>query len=301
MRPRPPLGELERKRVDDIRFLAVFLVLAGSVFAVILAARGDLRPAAACLLAPLLYLAAALTAPLRQLWLQAGLRALIPVVVGVLLGYPLVGAAIGIALAVLLTLGAVRSVRGQDWETLRALEPNEVDPQTAGHVAAFEALGFQQVGAYGFEPDPGRTVVVIVMIGPQGDRWAAVTDVVLEVSSTFGKRVLVTRNSAKSSLPGEFLTNDFRGAEPAELADAHGRALDVLRTRGLEPNPIESARLVELQLALESRCVEWSVRRSRRRVLHDVLESGLGSGQLDASAPALARIEAWLASPAPAV
>jgi hypothetical protein len=138
------------------------------------------------------------------------------------------------------------------------------------------------------------------MIGPQDDRWAAVTDVVLDVSSVFGRRVLVTRNSAESSLPEEFLTNDFRGAEPAELADAHGRALDVLRTRGLEPDPIESSRLVEMQLALERRCVEWSVRSSRRRVLHTVLESALGEGQLDTSAPAVARIEAWLAAPVPA-
>jgi hypothetical protein len=41
MRPHPPLSEVERKRADDIRFLAVFLVLVGAVFAVILAARGD--------------------------------------------------------------------------------------------------------------------------------------------------------------------------------------------------------------------------------------------------------------------
>jgi hypothetical protein len=304
VRPHPPLSEQERKRIDDIRFLAVWLVLAGSVFAVILATRGDVREAAACLLAPLLYLAAALAAPLRQVWLQAGLRAAIPVVVGVLLGYPLIGAALGIGLAVVLMLAVVRSVRGSGWDTVRALEPTDVDPQTAAHVAAFEALGFEQVGAYGFDPEPERTVVVSVLIGPGGDRYAAVTDVVFDVFSVFGRRVLVTRNSAKTSLPAEFLTNDFRGAEPAELVelvDAHERALEVLRARGLRADPIERERLVEMQLALERRCIEWGVRSSRRRVLHDALGSGLGGGPLDASASALARVEAWLVSPAPAL
>jgi hypothetical protein len=174
-----------------------------------------------------------------------------------------------------------------------------VDPEAEGCVAAFEALGFEQVGAYAFDPEPEHTVVATLLLGPTRDEYAVVTDLVLNVVSLFGPRLLITRNSASMSLPPEYLANDLRGAAVDELVESHRRGLELLRARGLTPGEIDGEGLVELQLSLERRCIDWGVR-SRGKVLHALVRTGVGHGTLHERASGQ-RIDAWLAQASPAL
>ena len=125
--------------------------------------------------------------------------------------------------------------------------------------------------------------------------YAVVTDLVLDVISTFGRRWFSTRNSASAPLPPEYLSNDLRGAEPNELVDAHRRGLEILGARGLTPDPISREQLLETQLSSERRCTEWALRGPRARAAKALLDSGVGQGELDEGPSSLRRIDAWLA------
>lgn len=129
-----------------------------------------------------------------------------------------------------------------------------MDPEATEHVAGFEALGFAPVGAYAFDPEPGRAAAVTVLLGPKADEYALVTDLVLDVVSIFGSRLFITANSAAAALPSEYLSNALRGADPDEIVRAHRRGLELLAAQGLAPDPIDRERLLEIQLSLERRC-----------------------------------------------
>jgi hypothetical protein len=292
-RPRLPLTAFEREKAYAARKVGVIVLVAGLAVAAVAAALGDVRAAVVSSAVAVLFLVAAATGPLRLLWLTVLLYALIPVLVGSAFGHPVIGALVGAVVAGGALLNAVRGLRAVA-DTLRPLEIATVDPEAAGHVAAFEALGFEQVGAYAFDPVPGKTVVATVMLGPRRDEYAVVTDLVLDVISTFGPRWLLTRNSASAPLPPEYLSSDLRGAEPNELVDAHRRALEILGARGLKPDAISREHLLETQLSSERRCTEWALLGPRARAAKALLDSGVGEGELDEGPSSARRIDAWL-------
>lgn len=297
-RPRLPLTEYERKKLDNAQSVAVAALLVCLVAATIVAWLGEVRFALVALAVPVVYLAAVLVTRLRIFWLTVLLYALVPVLAGYLLGYPVLGVVAGVAVAGWIVLGAMRGL-GAVPATIRALAEPAVDREATAHVAAFEALGFEQVGAYAFDPEPGRSVVVTVLVGPNGDEYALVTDLVLDIVSIFGSRLFITANSAVVSLPPEYLSNALRGAEPDELVRAHRRGLELLAAQGLAPDSIDGERLLETQLELERRCSDWSLRERRGRVLQSLFASGLGSGPLDETPSSRQRIEAWLGAASP--
>jgi hypothetical protein len=297
-RPRLPLTSFERQKIHSARTIAVVLVVVGLAAAAIAASFGEVRFAAVVAAIPLLYAVNVLVAPLRLFWLALLLNGLIPALVGYLLGYPVLGVLVGVGVAGWLALSAVRGVQAVP-DTLRPLPEPAVDPEAEGHVAAFEALGFEQVGAYAFDPGPDLTVIATLLLGPRRDEYAVVTDLVLNVVSVFGPRLLITRNSASMSLPPEYLANDLRGAAVDELVESHRRGLELLRARGLTPEEIDGEGLVGLQLSLERRCSDWGVQR-RGKVLHALVRTGVGHGTLDEHASGQ-RIDAWLAQASPAL
>lgn len=298
-RPRVPLTEFEREHVRMLRNAGAVFLVAGLATAGVLVVLGYSRAAAAIAAVAALFFVGALVAPLRVAWLRMLLYALMPVVVFAIFGYAVFGALLGAVFAVSLVLFAVRDLRSVP-STLRALEGPAVDPEAAVHVAAFEELGFEQAGAYAFDPVRGKTVVATLLVGPERDEYVVVTDLVLVLTSLFGARVFLTRNSASASLPPEYLSNDLRGAEPRELADAHRRGLELLAARGLVPEPIDAEQVVKIQLEVERRCSEWALLGSGGRAAKALLNSGLGEGELDESPSSVGRIDAWLASPSPA-
>ena len=295
-RPRLALTEFERKKIENARSVAVAALLVGLVAATLVAWLGEVRFALVALAVPLVYLAAVLVTPLRIFWLTILLYALVPALAGYLLGYPVLGLVGGVAVAGWIVFGAMHGLRAVP-ATIRPLDAVTVDPEAADHVAAFEGLGFEPVGAYAFDADPGRSVVVTVLLGAKGDEYALVTDLVLDVVSIFGSRLFITANSAVAPLPPEYLSNALRGAGPDEIVRAHRRGLELLADQGLAPDPIDRDGLLETQLALERRCGEWSLR--KRLLVQSLFASGLGSGPLDGSPSSRQRIEAWLGGPAP--
>ena len=297
-RPRLPLTELERQKLDHARTVAVFALLIGLTAAAFAGWFSWYRLAAITAAIPALYLLAVLAVPLRVYWLNLLLLAVMPAAAGYLLGYPLLGVLVGLALSAWSALDAVRGVRGIS-DPLRLLDATVVDPGAVKHIESFEALGFEPVGAYTFDTSSGQTVAVTVLIAPSEDEFALVTDLVLDVSSIFGSRMLLTANSGSAPLPPEYLRNTLRGAEPGELVAAHRRALELLARRGLTPDRFDRDRLVEMQFALEQRCVDWSVRERRGRVLQGLFASGLGPGPLDDGPSTSQQIEAWLGAASP--
>ena len=294
-RPRLPLTEFERKKIDNAQSVAVAALLVGLVAATLVAWVGEARLALVALAVPLVYLAAVLVTPFRIFWLTILLYSLIPALAGYLLGFAVLGVVAGLAVAGWIVLGAMRGLRVVP-ATVRPLEAVTVDPEAAEHVATFEGLGFEPVGAYAFDAEPGRSVVVTVLLGPKGDQYALVTDLVLDVVSIFGSRLFITANSAVAPLPPEYLSNALRGADPDEIVRAHRRGLELLAAQGLVPDPVDRQRLLETQLALERRCGEWTLRNG---LVQSLFGSGLGSGPLDESPSSNRRIAAWLGAASP--
>jgi hypothetical protein len=297
-RPRLPLTEFERKKLDKAQSVAVVALLVGLVAATLVAWLGEVRFALIALAVPVAYLAAVLVTPLRIFWLSILLYALAPALAGYLLGYPVLGVVAGVAVAGWIVLGAMRGLRAVP-ATIRPLEAVTVDLEATEHVAAFETLGFEPVGAYAFDPEPGRSVVVTVLLGPDGDQYVLVTDLVLDVVSIFGSRLFITANSAVASLPPEYLSNTLRGAEPDEIVRVHRRGLELLAAQGLAPDSIDREGLLETQVELERRCGDWALRDRRGRMLQSLFASGLGSGPLDETPSSRERIDAWLGAASP--
>jgi hypothetical protein len=297
-RPRLPLTEFERKKIENARSIAVATLLVGLVAAALVAWLGELRLALTASAVPLVYLVAVLVTPLRIFWLTILLYALVPALAGYLLDYAVLGLVAGAGLAAWMVLGAMRGLSAVA-ATIRPLEAVTVDPGATEHVAAFEALGFEPVGAYAFDPEPGRAVAVTVLLGPNADEYALVTDLVLDVVSIFDSRLFITANSAVAALPPEYLSNALRGANPDEIVHAHRRGLRLLAAQDLTPDRIDRERLLETQLLLDRRCSDWSLRDRRARVLQSLFASGLGSGPLDEGPSSRQRIEEWLGAASP--
>ena len=174
---------------------------------------------------------------------------------------------------------------------LRPVASATVMPGAERFVTQLTDLGWRQAGAYAF--DSKRTsITASVLVHPDLDRYADITDMVFGIESRFeGSRILISLNSGRGSLPPNYLANDVIGASPAELADAHQRALDVLATYRATPLPINEKTIVSEALASEVETIQWS----EQNPPGGLFNFGRGVGPLDDSPDAAKRIEAWLA------
>lgn len=100
-------------------------------------------------------------------------------------------------------------------DTISVGPPDAVGAGAEEFILEFEKLGYEQVGTLTSRVG-GHELVISILAGPDGDRYASVTDAAITVSSTFGSRSLVTRNSALSRLPPGMLDNPSRGASPED-------------------------------------------------------------------------------------
>ncbi len=202
-----------------------------------------------------------------------------------------------ISFTLVLTVAVLFWMRGKgqsspiDPAGLRPVASDTVMPGAERFVTQLTELGWRQAGAYAF--DSKRTsVTASVLVHPDMDRYADITDMVFGIESRFeGSRILVTLNSGRGSLPPNYLGNDVVGASPAELADAHQQALDVLATFNVTPLPINEKTIVSEALASEVETIEWS----KQNPPGGLFNFGRGAGLLDESPQAKDLIEAWLA------
>ena len=176
-----------------------------------------------------------------------------------------------------------------------SVKPAEgVDAGAQQDVDAFVTMGYSLAGTISFEVARTKTVRANLMIGPGGDRYAVVTDLVLVIISVFGSKTLVSRNSAMASLLPSALANDLQGASAGELARSHQAALDLLAEHGLTPDRIDTSSLVETHMEREKQSIAAAAGTAKQR-LQASLRSGAGEGPLTESATAHERLLAWQA------
>lgn len=173
--------------------------------------------------------------------------------------------------------------------SLTPIFTDDVMPGAEGYVAELTDLGWHHAGGYTFES--GRTpVTATVLLHPDGDRYAVITDMVFAIESRYpDSKILLSINSGRASLPPSYLTNVRRGS-PAKLAASHQTALDVIESFGLTPLPLDPEAVVEEALASEVETIEWTARRSGTGLFN----FGSGLGELDDSSVSAQRIEMWM-------
>lgn len=241
---------------------------------------------------PVLLLLAA--APIRPGTLAGSLVVAGTAAAGWVFGRPVVGAIAGVGL---LGYGYARSRRlPPDLQpaALQRAPDDAVGVGAEGFVEQFTRLGYRQVGAL-TTPVSGFQLIITIMSGPAGDRYASVTDAVLTVTSTFGFRTLVTRNSASSLLAPEMLDNPVVGGAPAELDAAHTAALSLL-TAQLPVDTLNPEDTTERAMAGEVREIAWV----REQPSHLRRGGNRRAIPLVADPRVEDRIAAWLDAPAPA-
>ncbi len=176
-------------------------------------------------------------------------------------------------------------------DTILAAAADAVGPGAERFVEEFAGIGYRQVGAYTFRA-MGNEIVASVMRGPANDRYAIVTDAILTVTSRFGARSLVTRNSAVSRLPPFSLDNPLRGADPEELDRSHSEALAVVSPHA-RPDPLPVDGVAALAMEDERRTIGW-IRTERA---HLQPGGGKGHGALASHPGADTLIFDWLTRP----
>ncbi|HVR31904.1 MAG TPA: hypothetical protein VMS74_04250 [Acidimicrobiia bacterium] len=200
----------------------------------------------------------------------------------------LVGLAVGIAFTAWAMARSRRIPADLTSDAIFELPIPVVGPGAQDYVEAFAAIGYQLVGALTFRT-VGSQIIASIMVGPDSDRYATVTDSVLTVTSTFGHRSLVTRNSALSLMPPEALDNPLRGAGPAELDACHGEAL-ALVTPHVAADTLDPATITAFAVSDERRAVEWV----RHQPTHLQKGGGTGHGPLSTRPAATSLVAAWL-------
>jgi hypothetical protein len=293
MHPRLPLTSFEDEKLRPAQRFAKLLSVFGAAVALLAFARGYPLVGVIVILMVCAYVSAVWSVRLRMLWVTAVLMTFAFVASGYAIGRPILGIAAAVLVVGWLAFRVGRVVI--DPTTLRRVDTDEADPGTTASIAEFEALGFKRVGALAVDPVPGKTVIANLMIGPREDRYAVVTDLILDVISTFDGRLLTTANWAFVNVQPERLANVLRGATPTELADAHQTALDLLAASGLAPNRIHAEELLDAHLELERRLIARFERSRLRRTYYAFFGSSLGSGPLDRSPASQQRINTWLA------
>lgn len=207
---------------------------------------------------------------------------------GSLVGESLIGLLVGLAVAGWL-MTRLRLPSDARPETVVEADRMAVGDGAERFVGEFSDLGYVQVGAIQFQA-AGSTIVASVLVGPRRDRYSVVTDSAFAITSRFGPRSVVSRNSAMTRLPPGFLDNVLRGGSPAELDAAHDRALPSVTRVGV-PDAVEPSTLVETVMADERASLAWAQERGRK-VIGSL--SGRGVGPLGDDRRSEERIEMWL-------
>jgi hypothetical protein len=251
-----------------------------------LAARGDTLSAVLFLSISIAYVLATWMNPLSPL-LWIGIAAMISALL--VLDPGVVSVTLAIAAAVLFWMRGRKQSSPVDPATLRPVEPDSVMPSAQAFVTELIEAGWRQAGAYAF--DSRKTAVTVsVLVHPDLDRHAEITDMVFSIESRFpNSRILITNSSGRAVLPPSYLTNDVFGATPAELAEAHQHALDILGGFDLEPEHVLEHTIVSEAMASEMETIEWSYENPSGGLFN----FGGGHGALDDSPASKARIEEW--------
>lgn len=208
--------------------------------------------------------------------------------VGWLLDQPVIGLAVGVAFSVYAVASSRKLPADFTSDTVVETVPNAVGVGAEGFVEEFVRLGYRQVGAFTFRTQ-GHEIVESIMIGPAGDRYALVTDAILAITSRFGSRSLVTRNSALSRMPPDMLDNPLQGGSPHELDACHSEALALLAPHA-EAERIDAKAVTALAIDDEKRSIDWA--RSLRTHLQP--GGGAGHGPLASHPSAQQLITGWL-------
>lgn len=211
------------------------------------------------------------------------------VVVFVVIDPGVISVTLAVAAGVLFWMRGRKRSSSIDTTTLRPVSPESVMPGAEHVVEEFIDLGWRQAGAYAFDSMSGN-VTASVLVHPDLDRHVQITDILVSIESRFeGGRILTTLSSGRASLPPNYLANDLLGASPAELADAHQAALDILATQGATALQVPEHTIVSEAMASEVETIEWS----KSHPSGGLFNFGAGVGPLDDSQEASARIEAW--------
>jgi hypothetical protein len=226
----------------------------------------------------------------RQYWLGVGFLAGGLVVLGFPIGI-VAGAVAGVfLLQVLLNTVVSKKVGGI---TLQPVEHPDVMAGAEDFVRQFSAEGFRVCGSYRFET-AGKQVVLTVMAGPRNDRLAVVTDKVLQISSRFGMRSVVTTNSAVAPLAADVLRQHVEGG-PVQLVRAHDAALTLLDGRSIHPDIFSTdTEALEAVREMEERALAFIGRVSLRTALRMETEAPSRARALADDARTRSRIDAWI-------
>ena len=158
----------------------------------------------------------------------------------VILGFPPATVVIGLAgLFVLQLVATAVVVHRVGRITFERLDHAAIMPGAEALAQQFVVEGFRVAGGYGCRIG-GKRVLLTVMIGPQRDRLAVVTDKVWYVVSRFGQRTLVTGSSGAAPVPPGVLRQQIADGSPAELLHAHNAALTIVSGRMIRPDVFDT-------------------------------------------------------------
>lgn len=211
--------------------------------------------------------------------------------VGWYLGEPGIGLAAGLAFGVYAMVRTRRLPADLRSQTITMGPPDAVGAGAEEFIVEFERLGYSQVGAL-TSPVGGHELVISLMAGNDNDRYASVTDAVVTITSTFGSRSLVTRNSARSRMPPGMLDNPLRGAGPEELDAIHSEALALIAPFA-RPDPLDAETITCRALVSEREHIDWA----RSQPTHLQPRNRVEGGPLGSYPSPELPIAAWLATP----
>jgi hypothetical protein len=275
-----------RHRLRSLARLAIVLIVAGLVIGFLMwRASGDTR-SFLIVVPPVLMIA--IVATHRSATLSYPLLIMAFGSVGWLSGRPVLGLTVGLAFAIYSYMRSRSLPSDFTAETIVETSPDAVGEGAEEFVGEFGLLGYHQVGAYTFRT-LGHEIVATVMAGPARDRYAVVTDAILTVSSQFGTRNLVSRNSAVSRMPPHSLDNPVRGASPEELDRSHSSALERISGHA-RPDVLAPDEVTTLAIDDEIRTLAWIRDQSDFRLPG----GGKGYGPLTSHPSADDLITAWL-------
>lgn len=206
------------------------------------------------------------------------------------LGEPGLGLAAGLAFGLYAVIRPRRLPADLRSQTITIGPPDAVGTGAEEFIVEFERRGYEQVGAL-TTPVGGHDLVISLMVGPDHDRYASVTDAVVTLTSTFGGRSLVTRNSARSRMPPGMLDNPLRGAGPEELDAVHSEALALIAPHA-RPDPLDAETITSRALDTERKHIDWA--RSQTTHLQPRAKECV---PLSAYPSPQQSITAWLATP----
>jgi hypothetical protein len=270
-----------------MRAISGVAAIIGGYLAAQLVSQGETLLAVLYLTLAIAYLLATWTNPLSPL-LWVGIGAVIAVFL--LLDPGVVSITLAIAAAALFWMRGRKRGSPVDPGSLCPVSPESVMEGAYPYVAELIESGWRQAGAYCFD-SPKVPVTVSVLVHPDLDRHAEITDMVFSIESRFQESlILISNSSGRAGLPPSYLTNDVAGASPAELADAHQSALDILAGYDLVPLRVLEHTIVSEAMASEMETIEWS----QQNPSGGLFNFGGGAGALDDSAKSRSRIEEWL-------